>query len=427
MLTAVGIVVFVVGIMLSIALHELGHLLPAKRFGVKITQYMIGFGPTVWSRRKGETEIGVKAIPLGGYVRMIGMYPPAAPGRGGSGRLSKLMAEARAASAAEVETAEDEPRTFYRLSAPRKIVVMLGGPTTNLVVAFILFAIVLVGFGIPQASLKVDSISKCVPSTADVYGDCASGNTTPSPANAAGVKAGDLVVSLAGKHVSDWTTFSNAIHVQGAGETTLVVTRGGSNISLPITLVAIPRQVVQGGHTVTRTVGFIGISPAIAATRQSITTVPGYVWDLSVRSLKVVVSIPVRMVDVAKSVFGNAPRDPNGPISIVGAGRISGQIAGTQGMPTSWKIADLLGLIASLNLFLFLFNLIPLLPLDGGHVVGAAFEGVRRQFARMRQRPDPGPVDVARMLPVAYTVSILLVSMSVLLIYADLVKPISIG
>lgn len=427
MLTAIGVLVFVVGIMLSIALHELGHLLPAKHFGVKITQYMIGFGPTVWSRQRGETEVGVKAIPLGGYVRMIGMYPPAPVGRSSQGRLSALMADARAASAAEVESPADEARTFYRLPALKKIVVMLGGPTTNLVVAFVLFAIVLVGIGLPQSSLTVQSISKCVPTKADPYGDCVAGNKTPSPASAAGIKAGDKVISFGGHPVADWAVFSDAIHARGAGSTVLVVSRGGTDVSLPVDLVAIPRQVNENGKTVTKTVGFIGIGPASVPVHQSITMVPGYVWDLTVRSVKVVVSLPVRMVDVAKAAFGNAPRDPNGPISIVGAGRVSGQIAGAQGLPVSWKIADLLGLIASLNLFLFLFNLIPLLPLDGGHVVGAAFEGIRRKVARVRHRADPGPVDVARMLPVAYTVSILLVGMSALLIYVDIVKPISIG
>jgi membrane-associated protease RseP (regulator of RpoE activity) len=427
MLTAIGVLVFVVGIMLSIALHELGHLLPAKHFGVKITQYMIGFGPTVWSRQRGETEVGVKAIPLGGYVRMIGMYPPAPVGRSSQGRLSGLMAEARAASAAEVESPADEARTFYRLPALKKIVVMLGGPTTNLVVAFVLFAIVLVGIGLPQSSLTVQSISKCVPTKADPYGDCVAGNKTPSPASAAGIKAGDKVISFGGHPVANWTVFSDAIHARGVGSSVLVVSRGGTDVSLPVDLVAIPRQVNENGKTVTKTVGFIGIGPASVPVHQSITMVPGYVWDLTVRSVKVVVSLPVRMVDVAKAAFGNAPRDPNGPISIVGAGRVSGQIAGAQGLPASWKIADLLGLIASLNLFLFLFNLIPLLPLDGGHVVGAAFEGIRRKVARVRHRADPGPVDVARMLPVAYTVSILLVGMSALLIYVDIVKPISIG
>lgn len=426
MLTAIGIVVFAIGIMVSIALHELGHLLPARRFGVKITQYMIGFGPTVWSRQKGETEVGVKAIPLGGYVRMIGMYPPAR-GKGGSGRLAQLMNDARAASAAEVESAEDEQRTFYRLPAHRKVVVMLGGPVTNLIVAFVLFAIVLVGFGLPQTSLDVQGIAKCVPTATDTFGDCIGGNRTPSPAAAAGLRPGDRIVSFAGKAVSNWDGVATLIHDHGAGPAALVVRRNGADVTLNVDLVAIPRQVVVGGATVTRKVGFIGIDPASAPVRQSIATVPGYVWDLIVRSAKVVGSLPVRMYQVGKVAFGNAPRDPNGPISIVGAGRVSGQIAGATGLPTSWKVADLIGLIASLNLFLFLFNLIPLLPLDGGHVVGAVYEGVRRRVARLRNLADPGPVDVARMLPLAYTVSILLVGMSALLIYVDIVKPINLG
>ncbi|MEI8082060.1 MAG: site-2 protease family protein, partial [Actinomycetes bacterium] len=120
-------------------------------------------------------------------------------------------------------------------------------------------------------------------------------------------------------------------------------------------------------------------------------------------------------------------RDPNGPVGVVGVTRISGEVAAADAVPTSWKIAQFLGMVASLNLFLCLFNLIPLLPLDGGHAAGAIWEGIRRRIAKWRHRPDPGYVDVARALPVAYAVAFLLIGMSGLLLYADVVNPIHIG
>ena len=129
-----GVLFMATGIAVSIALHEVGHLVPAKRFGVRVTQYMVGFGPTMWSRRRGETEYGVKAIPLGGYIRMIGMFPPRKgddPGTvrvSSTGRFSQLVDEARAASLEEVRPG-DENRVFYKLSVPKKVIVMLGGPT----------------------------------------------------------------------------------------------------------------------------------------------------------------------------------------------------------------------------------------------------------------------------------------------------------
>lgn len=128
MLYVAGVVIIAVGIALSIALHEIGHLVPAKRFGVRVPQYMVGFGPTIWSRHKGETEYGVKAIPLGGYIRMIGMFPPKsgdAPGTirtSSTGRFTQLADEARAQSFEEVRPG-DEDRLFYKLSVDRKSVV----------------------------------------------------------------------------------------------------------------------------------------------------------------------------------------------------------------------------------------------------------------------------------------------------------------
>ena len=168
MLFLVGVLVVVVGVALSIALHEIGHLVPAKKFGVKVTQYMVGFGPTMWSRRRGETEYGIKAIPLGGYVRMVGMLPPRKGDAEGqlrtvsTGRFSQMVDQARADSMEEVRP-EDRDRVFYKLSPGKKIIVMLGGPLMNLLIAFVLITGVITLYGLPQVAPKVGLISECVP------------------------------------------------------------------------------------------------------------------------------------------------------------------------------------------------------------------------------------------------------------------------
>ncbi len=171
----IGVVLLVVGLAVSIALHELGHLLPAKKFGVRVGQYMIGFGPTLWSRRRGETEYGFKAIPLGGYISMAGMYPPSPTlrrkngtvgtghrtGRAGGGFFATMVQDARTAND-ETLLSEDDDRVFYRLPVWQRVVIMLGGPVMNLLLAIVLFAILLSGIGVQTATTTVQSVSECV-------------------------------------------------------------------------------------------------------------------------------------------------------------------------------------------------------------------------------------------------------------------------
>ena len=215
-LLIVSIVVFALLIAFSIALHEVGHLVPAKAFGIKVTEYMVGFGPTVWSRLKGETRYGLKAIPLGGYIRMVGMLPPAPDGTSRSmstGRFATMVADARRQSLEEVIPGEED-RAFYRHPVHQRMIVMLGGPTMNLLLAFVLFAIVLVGIGIPQPTTQVDSIAACTPALAKdasgapvlvdeplPSGECPTG-TTASPASLAGLSSGDTIVAVDG--VGSW-------------------------------------------------------------------------------------------------------------------------------------------------------------------------------------------------------------------------------
>jgi RIP metalloprotease RseP len=185
--------------MVSIGLHEIGHLAPAKKFGVKVTQYMIGFGPTIWSKKKGDTEYGLKAIPLGGYIRMIGMVPPPRNGKDATGPFAEIVNSARKQSMEEIELG-DENKVFYKLSVPKKLTVMVGGPFMNLVLAFVFFAVSFSAIGFPAATNQVKQVVSCLPSDVDVLGDCLSG-TTPSPALAAGIKAGDEIVKFSGNDI----------------------------------------------------------------------------------------------------------------------------------------------------------------------------------------------------------------------------------
>ena len=426
MWTIVGIVVFVLAILASIGLHEFGHFYPAKKFNVKVTEYFVGFGPRLWSRRRGETEVGLKAIPFGGYVRMVGMFPPKPDGTvrsSSTGRIAMLVEQARAESDSEVITEEDRKRTFYNLPVHRKLIVMLGGPVMNLIIATILFAVMLVGFGLPKPSLTVETITPCVPTVEQPAGECTPG-AEPSAASQAGLQPGDEILAVAGQPVTTWTEFTAALKTVGAAPTTVTIVRNGSEQVVPVTLDVVPRPVIVDGRDTGQVENrpFLGVGPKFVLAPEPITAVPARMWELTVRSATALLSFPAKLVGVADAAFSDGQRDPEGPIGVVGASRISGDVAAAD-MPGEWKIAQIIGIVASVNLFLFLFNLVPLLPLDGGHVAGALYEGARRQVAKWRGRPDPGPVDVARALPLAYAVAGIFIAVSLLLLYADIVSP----
>jgi membrane-associated protease RseP (regulator of RpoE activity) len=434
-----GWFIFLVGIGVSIGLHEIGHLLPAKLFGVKVLQYMIGFGPTIWSRNKGETEYGIKAIPLGGYIRMIGMYPPEKGSDGTSlrasttGRFATLVNDARQQSMDEIAP-EDADRVFYKLPVLKRIVIMMGGPVMNLFLAFIFFSIVIAGIGTPHITNTIGQVVPCAPTVsqpsgaADTSGGC--GSSSQTPAAAAGLKAGDTIVSFNGKPISSWTDAQTAIHDAPAGNVAVVVDRNGSRVPLtvPMATIEVPVYDAAGKPTgKTEARNFLGVSPGIARQTESITTVPAFMWDTSKRAVSTIVTLPARLWDLTRQTFTSETRDPNGIVGPVGVGRITGEMVALQNTPVLDKVAGVLGLLAGLNLFLFLFNLIPLLPLDGGHVAGAIWESIKRGWARVRHLPDPGPVDIAKALPLTYAMSILLMAMGAIVLYADLVKPITLG
>ena len=431
LLYVAGILFMLIGLGLSIGLHEVGHLVPAKLFGVRVGQYMIGFGPRLWSKRIGETEYGFKLLPLGGFISMSGMYPASTKAAPASGLFRALIQDARTANDETIaEGAED--RVFYRLPVWKRVIVMLGGPVMNLILAVVIFTVLVSGIGVQQGTTTIASVTQCVVPAGSTATECTA-DDPESPAAEAGIKPGDVIVSIDGTPVS---TFAEATAIVQAapGETLdMVVRRDGAERSLTITPIAAQRAITDAsgrpvlddqGEPVVKEVGYVGMGAQMGYVQQPLTAGPELAAENVARVASLIGTLPVRLWDVGVSLVTGGERDPNGPLSVVGVGRLAGEVAATDA-PVLNRFAVLLGLLGSLNIALFVFNLIPLLPLDGGHIVVALWDGIKRAWAKLFRRPPPAPVDATKLVPLTVVVAVLLIAMGALLLVADLFNPVN--
>ena len=394
----IGWVIFLVALLFSVMLHETGHFVMAKKFGMKVTRYFVGFGPTLWSTRRGETEYGIKALPFGGFVKIIGMH-----------------------SLDDVDDPADEPRSFRRQPAWQRIVVLCAGSFMHFVLAFLLIFGLALGIGIEnQNTTQLGTISKCVAAnTTQLNNGTCTASDQASPAKLAGLRLGDQVTAFNGKPVSNWNQLGDAIRKAPAGSTAdITVKRDGKTLTLHATLAT-----VSG-----RSGAYLGIAPAVVFQVVNPVRAAQYAGSafgqVLAGSAKAVGALPGALPKLFSKDRGSTAA---GQVSsVVGAAEATGTaVAANVGW--QFKVSFVLLLIASLNIFVGAFNMLPLLPLDGGHVAVVLWERIRAWFARLRGRPDPGLVDMTKLLPVSFSIFMVLMFFGIALILADIVNPVNIA
>jgi membrane-associated protease RseP (regulator of RpoE activity) len=393
-----GWLIFLFALLFSVMLHEAGHFGTAKYFGMKATRFFVGFGPTVWSRTRGETEYGVKALPVGGFVKIIGMT-----------------------SLEEVDPA-DEPRAFRRFPGWQRVVVLVAGSFMHFVLAFALIFGLALGIGIENDNTtQLGTVTTCVPASVTALNNnvaCTSADAK-SPASQAGLRVGDRVTAFNGTRVSTYEQLTSAIKKAKAGEpVTITVDRTGQPLTLHTTLATVPGR--AGGYLgIAGSTVFDSTSPLRAAQYAG----TGF-WQVLSGSVQALGQLPAALPDLFSK---NRASTPAGNVSsIVGAANATGQAVAAH---VGWqnKVSFIVLLVASLNVFVGAFNLLPLLPLDGGHIAIVIAERIRARLARLRRRPDPGLLDYQKLLPLSMSVFLVLVVVGLMLITADILNPISIG
>jgi membrane-associated protease RseP (regulator of RpoE activity) len=431
MIYTLGVVLFAVGIGVSIALHEFGHLLTAKAFGMRATQYFIGFGPTLFSFRRGETEYGLKAILAGGFVKIIGMTPAEeetdqhAPGGPHSG-WSRPQPGPGVARQGLVEPTGNRSRAFWRYPAWKRVTVLSAGSAMHFLIALVAFYGVAVTTGLPTDKALVGELQPCVVSVGDADGavrDCKPGDP-PAPAALAGLRAGDQIARVGDTPVATFEDLVVALRKNPGRTVPVTYLRDGVEHTTEISIAAVQRQPI-GSERASKdglaTVGAIGVAPATLQKHGPVGAVPatfrfaGTVVSGTFSALK---SFPAKVPKLLGALAGEQ-RDPNGPVSVVGVSRAGGQAL------QAGSILFFVMLLAAFNIFVGVFNLFPLLPLDGGHIAIVLFEQARSRVARALGRADPGRVDYAKLMPLTMLVIVVFGGISLLAILADIVNPIA--
>ena len=396
----IGVVLFALGICVSVALHEAGHMVTAKAFGMKVRRYFVGFGPTVFSWRRGETEYGLKWIPLGGFCDIAGM------------------------TALDEVTPDEAPRAMWRFKTWKRTVVMSAGSVTHFILGFVVLYLMAVTMGLPNLApattepvLAATSCARSTTTEAEAQdSSCPPGALTP--AKTAGLQVGDKVLSVGGKPVATWDAMLAAVQAT-SGPTAFQVLREGKTLNLTVDVPKVKRWTSAG----VKEVGMIGASaqpPALTTQYGPVAAVGAtfsFTGTMFSETAQRLVEFPERIPAVVTAIFGGE-RDPNTPVSVVGASRIGGE-AVERGI---WVLFFFL--LASLNFFIGVFNLLPLLPLDGGHIAVVWYERVRDWIRARRGKAAGGPVDYTKLSGITMVLVLIGGAVTLLTVTADIVNPI---
>ena len=393
-----GVALFALGIMVTIALHEWGHMRSALACGMKVRRFYVGFGPTVVKWNRKGIEYGFKAVPLGGFCDIAGMT-------------------------AMDEIDEDE-RPYAMVYKPwwQRIFVLSGGVLMNILVGLVVLYAVAVTAGLPDPDADyTPTVAKtaCVPASqidAQTLSDC----TGAGPAAEAGIREGDRITAINGEAVASFVDLRAKLYEMPGQTADLTVERGTEvlHIDVPVTSVT---RLNQAGETVT--VGAIGVTSEPVDVMRSYGPLDGigatvrFSGSMLSATLQGLASFPGKIPGVVASIFG-AERDQEGPMSVVGASRVGGELVER----SQWTM--FLMMLASLNFFLALFNLVPLPPLDGGHIAVVIYEKIR-DFIRGLRGIAPGqPADYTKLMPITYVMSAVLLGIGAIVIIADVVNPV---
>lgn len=392
---ALGVALFALGIGISIALHEAGHMYSAKAFGMRVRRYFIGFGPTVFSFHRGETEYGLKLIPAGGFCDIAGMT-----------------------ALDDLPDPRDRKRAFFRYPTWKRVVVLSAGSLTHFVLGIVLVYTMALSTGLPNLTptpAVLGSINQCATLNAD--GSCPPG--APAPADEAGLRAGDRVLAVAGTPVQNWSELVAATQTR-SGPTEFLLERDGQQFTRTVDIAQVPSA--QG----TEPAGAIGVS-SLAADRTPVEYGPldavgatfTFTGTMFANTWEGIKQFPEKVPLLLERIAGEERNDT--PISVVGASVLGGDAVDLG----AWVF--FLYLLAALNFFVGVVNLLPMLPLDGGHIAVNLYERVRNGVRRARGRSDGPPVDYTRLLPLTYAVMLVVIGVSALTILADIVNPIRLG